>query len=429
MVESFSFLKKIQKRRAEVFQQNLSDYLIAFIILFLPFSLKFTNYLLFVLALNWLIYVVFILQRKVPGNILSPAINIAPFIFSAISLIYCNDIIKGLHTIEKYLPLLSFPVILFTIGTQRNITFFFKVFGFTILSMAVVCFINGMYNLFFLADTDQVLVGDFFNRIQSKWNALTSTNLMRPFSINPIYMSLYVSFAFYIFLFKKFTSWIVKGGIILFLILFQLLIGSRIGLLAFFFTLIIPLFQMQKTRSRLYFLIFGAAIIMISITSIFINPVLKKRYISDLSAISTPETVEGWNALNIRVAIWKCSLQEIVKSPILGYGVSSQYDARDKCYKASYSFYGPFGTHLNSHNQYLEYTLIGGVILLTLFLIQLGYSLRIALRNGSNLHLIFMILIIITCLGESPLETHKGIVFFALFNSLFIYGKSTESDV
>ena len=162
---------------------------------------------------------------------------------------------------------------------------------------------------------------------------------------------------------------------------------------------------------------------------IIVNPVLEKRFIDDMQAFSPPEKIEDWNALNIRVAIWDCSLTDFKHAPVWGYGLGDQYVIREGCYKEKYTFYGPYGTSLNSHNQYLEFMLIGGTVLLVLFLWQLGYSFKTAIDSGHRLQLIFLILFAVTCFGESLLETHKGIVFFALFNTLFIYTRSTEPNV
>ncbi|NJN42110.1 MAG: O-antigen ligase family protein, partial [Flammeovirgaceae bacterium] len=151
-----------------------------------------------------------------------------------------------------------------------------------------------------------------------------------------------------------------------------------------------------------------------------VNPVLKKRFVADVSSIELPIEVSGWNGANIRIAIWKCSTDAFKNSVIFGYGIGDQGVNREKCYQA-YSFYGVFGTDLNSHNQFLEYGLIGGLVLILLFIFQIGYSIKVALNSRSILHLSFLILFVVTCCGESLLEQHKGIIFFSYFNSLFLF--------
>jgi O-antigen ligase len=426
MIELFSTLK--DKSYRKIFQQKCNDVLLVMVIVLFPLSIKFSNYAIFMLAFNWLIYIISF-KEKFPKNRRSVLINIAPFLICVLTLLYAPELKAGLHNIEKLLPLLAFPVILNTIDTRRDYTFFLKVFSICILLMSVTCFCYGLHNFIFVDENQQVLVGDYFNRVPGRWNAMTNLNLMRPFLINPIYMSLYVSFAIFVVLSEKFVNGFVKSLLVIFLIIFQFLIGSRIGLFAFFFALIVFVLQIGSKERRFYFSIFAFLVLIASVVLIFVNPVLKKRFVSDLAILSPPENVEQWNALNIRVAIWNCSWEVFKQSPILGYGVNGQYAARAACYKEKYTFHGPYGTALNSHNQYIEFALVGGPLLLGLFIAQMVYSSRIAAANGAKLHLIFIFLFAITSCGESLLETQKGIVFFVLFNSLFIYYKGKERNV
>jgi len=45
----------------------------------------------------------------------------------------------------------------------------------------------------------------------------------------------------------------------------------------------------------------------------------------------------------------------------------------------------------------------------------------IAFRNQNILHLMFIALFALLCVTESALEVQKGIAFFSLFNSLFLF--------
>ena len=428
MIELFSTLKNKASRK--IFQQKCNDILLVMIIISVPISIKLSNYITFILAFNWLIYVISFKEEKLLAkNRNSVLINIAPFLFCVLSLLYSTQVRVGLHNIEKLLPLLAFPVIINTIDTRKDYTFFLRVFSIFILLMSLTCFCYALYNFFFVAESQQVLVGDFFNRIPSRWNAMTNINLMRPFLINPIYMSLYVSFAIFVVLSGKFVDGFVKSLVVVFLIIFQFLIGSRIGLFAFFFALIVFVLQIGNKQRRFYFSIFASLVFVASIVLILLNPILKKRFVSDLAMLRPPKTVEGWNALNIRLAIWDCSWEVSKESPVVGYGIKGHEAVRAACYQEKYTFHGPYGTKLNSHNQFIEFALVGGPLLLGLFVAQIVYSARIALANGAKLHLIFIFLFAITCCGESLLETQKGIVFFALFNSLFIYYKGKETNV
>ena len=168
------------------------------------------------LAFNWLIYVISFREEFLAKNRSSVLINIAPFLICVLTLLYTKELKGGLHNIEKFLPLLAFPVIFNTIDSRKDQSFFLKVFSICMLLMSVTCFCYGLYNFAFVDESQQVLVGDFFNRVPSRWNAMTNKNLMRPFLINPIYMSLYVSFAMFVVLSGRFVNGLVKsliGGV------------------------------------------------------------------------------------------------------------------------------------------------------------------------------------------------------------------------
>jgi O-antigen ligase len=326
---------------------------------------------------------------------------------------------EPLKVLEKHLPLILLPLIFACADKDiidRRLTLYF---GYSVLAMTMISFTFGLYNFFHVDADSQVIVGDSFNQVVSPWNALTNKALMRPFIINPIYMSLYVSFALMIFFMSNLRR-PLKILVISFLIVYQFLIGSRIGMAAFLVTSVFVGFQAARQHRRLVFVVL-LGIVVASSVLIIANPVLKRRFFTDMTALAPPATVEGWNALNIRVAIWDCSLDLAADKPFFGYGTAGQYTPREKCYQERYTFFGPYGDNLNSHNQYLEYLLSGGLFLFSIFLFQMGHSLNIAFKQADGLHTAFLALFLITCLGESLLETQKGLVFFSFFNCYFLY--------
>lgn len=405
----------------------LTDILLSAILISLPVSIKATNYILVLLVVCWLFSVNTHIAKKKFKSVKTKLllINILPFLFICISLIYTEAPYEGLKGVEKYLPLLAFPFIFHITVNERSNQFLLRVFAISVLIMVGVCTIYALYNFIFLAAENQLAVGDNYSKIISKWNALSNTSLMQPFSINPIYMSLYISFAMFIFVLDSHLKPYLRILLTIILIAFQLLISSRIGMGALFLSLIVYVF-LKKENVKQYYKVISAALVITFVSSfllIFYNPILQKRFITDFKKFEIPSDVSGWNGLNIRNAIWRCSLELFSESPYVGYGVGAQYAAREGCYK-TYTFYGPFGELLNCHNQYLEYSLIGGILLLSLFLFQLFSAFHSAFKSHSSLHIIFLVLFVITCLGESLLETHKGIVFFSFFNSLFLFNRN-----
>lgn len=402
---------------------RIPDLLLSLVLIALPFSIKLTNGILLVLIASWLYAEKNTLKKYFYKEARSIVILLIPFLFILVSSFYsASSFLTKWHAIEKYFPLAAFPIIFGTLSIRKNDDFLLEIFASVILCICIVNFSFGLYNFFVIPEGEQLLVGDNYNKIPSKWNALSNTVLMRPFSINPIYMSLYISFAVLVVLFESRRKLEIKIPVLIFLVVFQLLAGSRIGLLAFFITVGGIVFLIKRRRLKMLALSSLVLSILALVIIIHLNPVLKKRYTSDIISADLPRDVSGWNGLSIRRAIWICSYNLFLESPYVGYGVAFESAIRERCYQ-KYSFYGPFGTNLNSHNQYLEFSLIGGAMLLCLFLFQLGYSGWLAVKSNSVLHLMFLALFVLTCFGESVLEVHKGIVFFAYFNSMFCFPK------
>lgn len=402
----------------------ISDILLTGILIFLPASIRITNYFLLLLALLFVLTLNRSKLRKLTSaQVRTPLlISILPFLYIILSLTYSSDVPRGWKAIETYLPLLAFPIIFSTLETRNRPVFFLRAFACVILAMCVICTTYALYNFFFLPEGNQLTVGDSYSAVHSRWNALSNTSLMEPFDISPIYMSLYVSFALFICVTEQSikTSW--KIVLVAILIVFQLLASSRIGIAALLLSGCASIFIFREKLRAYYKPI--AVVFVITVTSlvllVFYNPVLEKRLMGDLSKFDIPEDVSGWNGINIRTAVWTCSIQLFKESPVIGYGTGSLSEVRQACYK-NYSFYGPFGDDLNCHNQYFDFGLTGGACLLILFLGLLGYSFWDGMKKQSPLQMIFVMLFIITCLGESLIETHKGVVFFCFFNSLFLF--------
>jgi len=396
------------------------DVLLAGVLVGLAFPIKTTNYIILAYVLVWFSAgYIRNLFAGIKHNYRGLLLSVAPFLYCVFSLLYTQDLHAGGKAIEKFLFLALFPLLFVSLPESKR-SLSLKAFAIVILTMAVVCIVNGLYNLLPGHELPAIIV-DNYNGVPSRWNVITNTSLVLPFDISPIYLSMYVSFAIVIFVYgKTIFPKVLRRTAIIFLVLFLLLLGSRIGLAAALAT-VGCIFFIDTSRKMKYAMGAGILISVVMLVGLIgFNPVLRKRYVSDVASLTYPKDVSGWNAINIRFSIWECSLEAFYKSPVIGYGVGSQYQERQQCYK-QFSWYGPFGIDFNSHNQYFDYVLIGGILLLILFFVQVGYSAKIALQHQDQIHLILLVIICTTCFGESILETNKGIVFFAFFNSIFLF--------
>ena len=105
---------------------------------------------------------------------------------------------------------------------------------------------------------------------------------------------------------------------------------------------------------------------------------------------------------------------------IFGYGEGFSGVELNKLYKNK-GYEQLENKNLNSHNQFLQcfldHGLIGGCTIIFFTIIMLSKSLK----TKDYLYSLFLILITINFLTESILETQSGVVFFAVFNTLFFF--------
>ncbi len=393
----------------------------------LPMSIKFTNaaIIAIVVAVFYSYPFPFIVE-SIKKNSIKILICISTFLAAALTLTYSDDPGAGFYVLEKQLPLFLLPLALSVAQYRTNWRIMLRIFALVISSVAIICMTYGVYN-YYTGNYDLSYVGGYFKQFNFEIYSLFGESLMRPFAINPIYMSMYVSFAVFILVVDKGFSTVGKVLLLLIFLLFQALIGSRIGILAFGAAFTVAIFVLFRNRTARL----GAAGLIVLFATvitvvIFTNPVLKLRYITETSAFSIPTDPNGWNSVSIRTAIWTCSIELFKHHPLLGYSVGGQEAVRDQC-ERGYSFYGVFGENLNCHNQYFEYLLGGGLMLLIVFIGQLLWLFTNALRNKKQLYVIFIVLFAATCIGESLMETNKGVVFFAFFNSFFLFHARSQS--
>jgi O-antigen ligase len=75
------------------------------------------------------------------------------------------------------------------------------------------------------------------------------------------------------------------------------------------------------------------------------------------------------------------------------------------------------GQMLNSHNQFLQVWMENGILALIVFLFCVfGF----VFRSTDRKYVVFILIFSLMCMTESVLEWQKGIVFFTMFQTLFL---------
>jgi len=126
-----------------------------------------------------------------------------------------------------------------------------------------------------------------------------------------------------------------------------------------------------------------------------------------------------------RNTINTCNLSLIKKYPLFGIGIGDVQDSLDRCYQQiKTSVNSDLDTRnqiLNSHNYYAYLWIAGGIVVLLIFLLMLLYNMHLGIRNRDILYLAFILVIALNLLTENVLGRAYGILFYSLWNGVFLY--------
>lgn len=353
------------------------------------------------------------------------------FFMYFIGLIYGNFKL-GLFEIEKRLSLLIFPLVL---GTAPKINS--KQFKIVLLSFAMSCI---MISLLCLIDTFYrnysqgiVFFTDKFYTINSLGITSTFNNswlfsyesLTKKYGFHPSYFSIYTIFSIFIFLYVLLKNENLNKFIkvclvlaILYLLIFNFFLASRIGIASLFILLISSmLFYTYKKRK----LILGAIITLLFIFSISLllqlfTPI-KEKFIG---LMDFDKTTTGYTGTNVRLDLWKSALTVIKGDMLIGVGTGDLQPALQKVYESE-NLATPHLSRYNPHNQFLDIAATLGVLGLLIFLLCLFYPIYLSYKTKNYLYIIFILLFIFISFVECPLAVQKGVVWYGFFNSLFAF--------
>jgi O-antigen ligase len=205
--------------------------------------------------------------------------------------------------------------------------------------------------------------------------------------------------------------------------LFTIFLSSRIVTLSF---LLITLYGALRVSEGTFppTLKWAYSLIPVSLLCllIYLNPVSRFRNYQEIA--STPGTFNKpgmqTQSMGIRASLWLVGIRSLDEvNPLWGTGpgdvegVMKTTSDRARIHNSLDSY--------DPHNQYLQ-TLLGlGIIGLATLLLCFALPAHTAWRQGDYFYLGFISLVALVCVTESVLEVQKGIVFFALFNSLLIF--------
>jgi O-antigen ligase len=388
------------------------QYLLISLAFLMPLTVSGANTIIVIICLFWL----FSGDYKSKYNqIVNSKLMIASIIFfsiHAVSLIWSDDLLWGLHILHKMWYFLLFFPILFTIVQKKYINFYISAFLLAILITEIFSYLV------------------WFQIIETfiKANLGNPTPFMSHVSYNPI-----LAFSIYIVshkvLFNKNLSNLMRCIYIFFIIVMTInmfITGGRAGQIMYFAALVILIFQFfdnQKFKSLLAILLLVPGVFY---TAYQTSDLFHLRVQDVLNTTSTYQDNKG-SGVGLRITFALNSWEVIKKNPIIGVGIGDFPEE----YKRINLINTPELTNTsNPHSMYtlvlVQLGLLGFVSLLSIFYYEIKLSSltknKFIRDVGAALPLLFLLIMF----SDSYLLGHFTTLMFVFFSS-FLY-KDFEQD-
>ncbi|MFK8008205.1 MAG: O-antigen ligase family protein [Saprospiraceae bacterium] len=393
----------LSKKQHEAIHQSL---LMLFCFL-LPLYPRLSVLVIIFLGINWL------LSGRVYFNFKSylspiPILFFSFYTLHLIGLIYTSNWTEGIQRVETKLPLLIFPLILFSfpIKNKERLSAILK-------SYVIGCFVASVY----------CCINGFLKYMETGENWMTYKNFGSFLSFHPTYFSMYLSFALFIVLFfmiKKIKIYSVKykkgsGILASWFFIIIILLSSRMTILATVLILGISFLAWMCFQQKIWR---GIGISLLAITLLFFVikniPSVGRRTQHTINSAVNKDS----NKINSapRISLWNAATTVIKENLIIGTGTGDMQDELVKIYQER-NYERALKDNFNPHSQYLQTTATLGIIGGVLLLIYLMAPFLIAFQQRDYLYLLFLSLVLMSFLTESILQTQRGTLFFGFFHT------------
>ena len=410
---------------------NLQYIVLCIFAFVLPFStptlsyLNFSPTLLAIIGLIWLLGGKFgkkFRQIKTNNALLPFILYISLYLLYLIGALYSENLNFAKKDLLLKLPLLSFPLIIFSMDTsfftKKHIIFLLKLFVAGNM-VAVIASLIHSWVLYL-----QVPLFSHFHYVEASWFH------------HPSYASMYYCFSFAIIIYLVLTQSLKKyekiiGSIALVLFIVEIiLLDSRAGILAFCGTVLaygiyLILKKRINTKTIIIIICLGIAL---SVTYALL-PNNSNRIQSTIKNLEKETfSISDPQKANVRILIWDATTKVALKNLPFGVGTGDIKDELLKQYEID-GYTVPYEENYNAHNQYLQIFTTIGILGILIFLIISILPFWMGFKKENILFIVFGIIICINFLVESMLEKQAGVMFFAFFFSLLYYISQQNIEV
>jgi O-antigen ligase len=379
-------------------------------ILLLPDKLKPT--LIFLLLIS-VIFRYFKLNEKPVLQNRKYIASILFFIILIVSCFYSQDTYNAIKKVETSFSLIIFPTIFYFVAGDkeiincRTLITVKKVFIFSVLTFLLISF------FYFYATEPYYTFKSVLVHYSNLVNIRVSTYL-----IHPIYLSIYVGVAI-IFSLQIINESSSKKNIpiiisLLFLIVFMAILSKKGPILSF-----IPLgvfFLLKNTNKKVYYLIPVFLILLVSI--IYLPKYKGVNNFVELNNLINRKNEQN-SSTSIRLQIYGCSIEQIIKSPVFGYGIGDVSKVLNECYENKNPIL--LEKHYNSHNQFFSIYLSTGIIGFFAFIYFFVFILKLANKKDTQILYFLVLYFCFNMFTENILEREDGVILVSFLLSLYFF--------
>jgi len=337
-------------------------------------------------------------------------VGIGYFIWMILGLGYSSNLPSGLKDIEQEASLLVFPIICYINRDVITKLFLYRLLTIFIAAVLILIITAEAIQIFLLIKENEPLIYLF------RWRH-SATRLVQFGTLSPNYFALYCVFISLVVLLSKAKTW-AKVLVFTVFVFFIFHLVNRTGILAIgaimLPTIWYTIYKNKKNRLVWIFPIIAMVSLLIFMA---INPTWIKKKLIDRNFKGSGEFSEI--VMDGRIARWGAVLNVVKENWIFGVGTGDVSDSFLQQY-AKQNLKNDLENRYHAHNQFLQTWASNGLIGLFLFILPFIFGIILSMRKKNYFFLAFLLTFTLFSFTESTFRRQKGVVFYALFNSIFL---------
>lgn len=343
-----------------------------------------------------------------------------------VGLLYTENMQEGFSQLEKKAALLVFPIVLHTLRlSYATVVTLLKTYIVAAILAGFAGLLNGIY-LYIQTGLTSYLYSDNLTLLMNGGQAIYFSVTVTVAIVFIVYLAIRQQFS-------KREKYLYQYGFLPFLFVLLFLLAGRLSLLivAMLTIVMLTVFIVRKRNYTFGFAMAAVLFVSLIALGVFFPKTINRfksltyfhfDYADGREVYHFDETdYEGrWSGLTIRLAIWSCTIDAALESPVIGVGTGDHLDKLFESYRQK-NFRQGLLNEFRPHNQYLHAFLSAGIIGLFVLLCSLIVPAIQAFLDKNWLYLVFLFIAAANMMTMDFLDVYRGVIFFAFFNSLLLF--------